>query len=148
MTKKMKIGIAITVGVALIALVAASAAKGGAKGTMVRIEGVEARDLVSSVTASGQVIPNTKVDLSADITGRITRLSVKDGDFVREGQFLLQIDPQQYEAQVQRAEAALANARAGHAQSRVLQMRQSPIIATHFRETLSALGDCRTSALF
>jgi len=118
MTKKMKIGIAVTVGVALIALVAASAAKGGTKGTMVRVEGVEARDLVSSVTASGQVIPTTKVDLSADITGRITRLSVKDGDFVREGQFLLQIDPQQYEAQVQRAEAALANARAGLAQSR------------------------------
>jgi HlyD family secretion protein len=84
----------------------------------VRVEGVESRDLVASVTASGQVIPHTKVDLSADITGRITRLAVKDGDYVREGQFLLQIDPQQYEAQVQRAEAALANARAGLAQSR------------------------------
>jgi HlyD family secretion protein len=85
--------------VAIGAFVAVSAAK-KEKGTEVRIEAVSQQDLVASVTASGQVIPRTKVDLSADITGRITRLSVKDGDYVKEGQFLLQIDPQQYEAQV------------------------------------------------
>ncbi len=118
MTKKMKLGIAAVVVVGLIAAVAVSAAKNKAKGTLVRIEGIESRDLVASVTASGQVIPTTKVDLSADITGRITRLAVRDGDLVRQGQFLLQIDPQQYEAQVLRAEAALANARAGLAQQR------------------------------
>jgi HlyD family secretion protein len=118
MTKKMKMGIAGAVVVVLVAAVAVSAAKGGAKGTLVRVEGIESRDLVASVTASGQVIPTTKVDLSADITGRITRLAIRDGDLVRQGQFLLQIDPQQYEAQVLRAEANLANARAGLAQQR------------------------------
>lgn len=118
MTKKMKLGIAGVVVVGLIAAVAVSAAKSEGKGTLVRVEAIEARDLVASVTASGQVIPTTKVDLSADITGRITRLAVRDGDLVRQGQFLLQIDPQQYEAQVLRAEAALANARAGLAQQR------------------------------
>jgi HlyD family secretion protein len=127
MSKKMKMGIAGAVVVALVVIVATSAAKAGAKGVMVRVEAVEARDLVASVTASGQVRPQTKVDLSADITGRITRLSVKDGDLVREGQFLLQIDPQQFEAQVQRAEAALANARANLAQQRanLLQARRN-----------------------
>jgi HlyD family secretion protein len=118
MTTKMKMGIAGAVVVVLVAAVAVSAAKGGAKGTLVRVEGIESRDLVASVTASGQVIPTTKVDLSADITGRITRLAIRDGDLVRQGQFLLQIDPQQYEAQVLRAEANLANARAGLAQQR------------------------------
>ena len=118
MTKRMKFGIAGAVLVAVVAIVATSAAKSGNKGVEVRIEAVEARDLVSSVTASGQVIPRTKVDLSADITGRITRLAVKDGDMVTKGQFLLQIEPEQYEAQVQRAEAALANARASLAQQR------------------------------
>ena len=108
MSKKMKLGVAGAVVVGVIAIVAFSAAKSGGSGVEVRIEGVEARDLVASVTASGQVIPRTKVDLSADITGRITRLEVKDGDLVKKGQFLLQIDPQQYEAQVLRAEAALA----------------------------------------
>ncbi|HET8770618.1 MAG TPA: efflux RND transporter periplasmic adaptor subunit [Gemmatimonadaceae bacterium] len=118
MSKKMKLGVASAVVVGVIAIVAFSAAKSGGKGVEVRIEAVEARDLVASVTASGQVIPRTKVDLSADITGRITRLEVKDGDLVKKGQFLLQIDPQQYEAQVLRAEAALANARASLEQAR------------------------------
>ncbi|MBM3906768.1 MAG: efflux RND transporter periplasmic adaptor subunit [Gemmatimonadetes bacterium] len=88
------------------------------KGTEVRIEAVQKRDLVASVTASGQVTPRTKVDLSADITGKIVALNVKMGDMVTKGQLLLQIDPQQFESQVQRAEAALANARAGLAQAR------------------------------
>lgn len=118
MSKKMKMGIAGVVVLAVVVVVATAAAKAGDKGTLVRIEAVEARDLVASVTASGQVGPQSKVDLSADITGRITRLSVRDGDLVKEGQFLLQIDPQQFEAQVQRAEAALANARASLAQAR------------------------------
>ncbi len=118
MTKKTKIIVAVVAVLAVGGVVASAAAKGNNKGTMVRIEAVESRDLVSSVTASGQVLPTRKADLSADITGRITRIAVKEGDNVREGQFLLQIDPQQFSAQVQRAEASLANARAGLAQSR------------------------------
>jgi HlyD family secretion protein len=141
MTKKTKIGIAIVVVVAIGAVVASAAAKGKNKGTMVRIEAVEARDLVASVTASGQVLPTRKADLSADITGRITRISVKEGDEVREGQFLLQIDPQQFSAQVQRAEASLANARAGLAQSRanLLQAQRNYERQQEIRKTNEAL---------
>lgn len=141
MTKKTKIGIAIVVVVAIGAVVASAAAKGKNKGTMVRIEAVEARDLVASVTASGQVLPTRKADLSADITGRITRIAVKEGENVREGQFLLQIDPQQFSAQVQRAEAALANARAGLAQSRanLLQAQRNYERQQEIRRTNEAL---------
>lgn len=141
MTKKTKIGIAIGVIVLVGAVVGSAIAKGSDKGTMVRIEAVEARDLVASVTASGQVLPTRKADLSADITGRITRIAVKEGDEVREGQFLLQIDPQQFEAQVQRAEAALANARAGLAQSRAneLQARRNYERQAEIRKTNQAL---------
>ncbi|MBI5600790.1 MAG: efflux RND transporter periplasmic adaptor subunit [Gemmatimonadetes bacterium] len=100
--------------------------KGSKKGTEVRIEAVQKRDLVASVTASGQVTPRTKVDLSADITGKIVALNVKMGDMVRKGQLVLQIDPQQFESQVQRAEAALANSRARLAQARAsLQQAQN-----------------------
>jgi len=52
------------------------------------------------------------------MSGRIVRLAVKEGDRVTRGQFLLQIDPAQYEANVQRAEAALASARAQEAQAK------------------------------
>lgn len=114
-----------TIVIAALLVVAAAAAGGvayqnqqGGKPTDVRIEAVETRDLVSSVTASGQISARTKVDVSADVTGRIVRLAVKEGDVVKKGQFLLQIDPEQAAAMVQRAEAALAQARAQYAQSK------------------------------
>lgn len=100
------------------AVFATTAARRGEKATEVRIEAVEARDLVASVTASGQVQPRTKVNVASDISGRIVRLAVKEGQMVKRGDFLLQIDPEQYEAAVQRAEAALSAARAQAAQAR------------------------------
>ncbi len=96
---------------------ALTAAKRGNKAVEVRMESVQARDLVASVTASGQVRPQTKVDLSSDITGKIVRLDVKEGQMVTKGQFLLQIDAQQHEAAVQRVEASLASSRAQMAQA-------------------------------
>ena len=118
MSKKMKWGIAGTVAVGAVAIFATTAARRGEKPTEVRIDAVDSRDLVASVTASGQVQPRTKVDVAADISGRIVRLAVKEGQMVRRGDFLLQIDPEQYEAAVQRAEAALSSARAQAAQAR------------------------------
>jgi HlyD family secretion protein len=118
MSRKTKWGIGV--GILLVAGVwgGVTAAKRGNQGTEVRMEEVARRDLVASVTASGQVEPRTKVDLTADISGRIVRLSVKEGQMVSRGQFLLEIDPVQYQAGVQRAEAGLAAARAQEAQAR------------------------------
>nr|MCU0634518.1 hypothetical protein [Gemmatimonadaceae bacterium] len=69
-------------GIILLAAGGAGAAavvnKGKSKPVDVRIEAVEARDLVASVTASGQISARTKVDVSADVSGRIVRLSVKE----------------------------------------------------------------------
>jgi HlyD family secretion protein len=104
--------------VAVGAFVATTAARRGKKAVEVRVETVEPRDLVASVTASGQVQPRTKVDVAADISGRIVRLAVKEGEVVRRGQFLLEIDPQEYVAAVQRSEAALSSSRAQAAQAR------------------------------
>jgi HlyD family secretion protein len=118
MSKKMKWGIAGTVAVGAVAFFATTAARRGEKPTEVRIEAVDSRDLVASVTASGQVQPRTKVDVAADISGRIVRLAVREGQMVRRGDFLLEIDAEQYEAAVQRAEAALSSAKAQAAQAR------------------------------
>ena len=118
MSKKVKYSILGVAGAVIIGVVVLTAMKSGNKGTEVRIEPVQKRDLVASVTASGQVSPHTKVDVAADISGRIVRLAVKEGQMVSKGQFLLQIEPAQYEAAVQRAEAALAAAKAGAAQAK------------------------------
>ena len=78
-------GKAITA-VAVVAILAGgltlAAFKRGEKAVDVRLEKVQKRDLVAYVTASGQVQPHTKVDVASDVSGRIVKLSVKEGDVV------------------------------------------------------------------
>ena len=127
MSKRVKWSVAGGVLLVIVAIGGLTAMKGKNKPVEVRTEQVQPRDLVASVTASGQVRPQTKVDLSSDITGKIVRLAVKEGQMVTQGQFLLQIDPQQQEAAVQRVEAALASSRAqmAQAQANLLQAQKS-----------------------
>jgi HlyD family secretion protein len=118
MNKTAKYGIGGIILASVVALAVVAANKNKTKPVEVRVEGVEARDLVASVTASGQIQPRTKVDVSADVTGKIVRLVVKEGEMVTKGQLLLQIDPEQATAALQRAEANLASTRAQAAQAR------------------------------
>jgi len=87
-------------------------------GTEVRLERVSRRDLVASVTASGKIEAKTSVDISADITGRIIDIAVREGDLVKRGQFLLQIDPAQYQAAVARAQGVVSSTEATLLQTR------------------------------
>src|SRR6185436_18297781 len=100
MGKKAKWAIGIIAIVGAASVLGMSAAKRGNKAVEVRMETVQKRDLVASVTASGQVRPQTKVDVASDVSGKITKLSVKEGQIVTQGQFLLQIDPTNFEASV------------------------------------------------
>ena len=88
------------------------------KGTEVRTEVITRRDLTSVVTASGTIDPKRKVDISADISGRVIELPVQEGQWVERGALLLRIDPTQYQAAVRRAEASVAQAQARAAQAR------------------------------
>ena len=121
MSRGMKVGLII--GVLALAGgggIAYSMNKKKNAGTEVRMEQVSRRDLVSAVTASGKIEPQTSVDISADITGRIIKIAVEEGDLVRKGQFLLQIDPAQYQAAVSRAEGVVSST-----QATLLQVRAS-----------------------
>ncbi len=95
-----------------------TAANRNKRAVEVRFDTVQPQNLVASVTASGRIEPQTKVDISADITGRITQIAVKEGDWVKKGQFLLQIDPAQYEAAVARTEALLSASTASQVQAK------------------------------
>ena len=113
MSRGMKIGLVIGVlAVAGGGGIAYSLNQKRNAGTEVRLERVTPRDLVSAVTASGKIEPQTSVDISADITGRIIRIAVEEGDRVTKGQFLLQIDPAQYQAAVSRAEGVVSSTQA------------------------------------
>lgn len=114
--KKWVIGTGIVVVVATVGIALASAR--GNDVVSVRTEKVERRDLVARVSATGHIEPKTSVDISADVSGRIVQLTVEEGDDVREGQLLLVIDDERFQAALQRAQASLADARARAAQAR------------------------------
>src|SRR5687767_8513248 len=140
MSRRMKIG--LVVGIVLLVVGGIVAFRINQKrnaGTEVRLEQVGRRDLVSAVTASGKIEPKTSVDISADITGRIVEIAVREGDPVKRGQFLLQIDPAQYQAAVARAQGALSSTQAVLLQTRA--SRDQAQRAWNRAKQLTELGD-------
>jgi HlyD family secretion protein len=101
-------------------------------GTRVTSEALQKRDLEAIVSASGKIDPKKTVNISAQSMGRVTQLAVNEGDRVKRGQFLLQIDPVNAESQVLRDEAGLAAARTGLEQARVqLKSAQASLDLAH-----------------
>ncbi len=102
----------IILGVILIgaAVVAANLYYRRDTGLNVQAEALRSRDLEAIVSASGKVQPKRQVNVSANTTGRVTRVAVEEGQRVKAGQFLLEIDPKQLEGQLQRGEASVAAA--------------------------------------
>src|SRR5688500_13102223 len=104
---------------AIIAVVALTLAGGGAgaaywyrqdTGPEVTTEAIRARDLEAIVSAACKVQPKRQVNISANTMGRVTRLSVEEGQRVSAGQFLLEIDPRSLEGQLARGEASVGAA--------------------------------------
>jgi HlyD family secretion protein len=82
------------------------------------VEAVRKRDLEAIVSASGKIQPQRQINVSANTMGRVTRLAVQEGQQVRAGQFLLEIDPRSLAGQLQRGEASVAAAQSSLQQSR------------------------------
>jgi len=65
------------------------------------------QDLAQSVSANGEIKPKKYVNVSSNMMGRIVRMPVKEGDRVRDGDLLVQLESIQTEADVRAAEATL-----------------------------------------
>src|SRR5262250_1521458 len=61
------------------------------------------QDLTQTVSANGEIKPKKYVNVSSNMMGRIVRLPVKEGDRVREGGLLVQLEAVQSEADVRSA---------------------------------------------
>lgn len=119
MSRRTKLVTLVTVIVVVVGgIFALAAAKKNNRAVDVKLDKVARRDLVAAVTASGQIEAKTSVDVTADITGRIIAIGVKEGDMVRKGQFILQIDPTQYQAALSQARALLSSSEAALVQNR------------------------------
>ena len=105
---KKKIFIGAGIIVVIVAFVALALAQGRRGGTDVRTEKVQKRNLVSLVTASGRIRPHRRVEIQADVSGRIVDLRIVEGQIVNQGDTLLIIDPSTFQAGLQRAAAAVA----------------------------------------
>ncbi|MXY26276.1 MAG: efflux RND transporter periplasmic adaptor subunit [Acidobacteria bacterium] len=116
-TKRLVIGIVIVVLAA--ALVAVNLWYRRSNAAEVDIEMIERRNLIAIVSAPGTIQPQLLVEMSASTMGRVTRLAVDEGDPVDAGQFLLEIDPENLQALVDRGEASLEATRAAYRQAQV-----------------------------
>src|SRR5204863_575610 len=85
---------------------------------VVTAEAIKARDLEAIVSASGKIQPKRLVNITAETAGRVVDLAVNEGDRVRRGQFLLQIDPRSLRTRVDSGAASLTAAEASLEQQR------------------------------
>jgi HlyD family secretion protein len=90
------------------------------KGLTVTTDVIKTRDLEAVVSASGKIQPKRLVNISADTPGRVVDLAVNEGDRIKKGQFLLQIDPRSLRTRVDSGAASMQAA-----QMSLDQMRQA-----------------------
>jgi HlyD family secretion protein len=107
-SKKKKIIIASIVILAIAASIVASVYARRSDAPEVQTAKVEKRNLLESkVTANGEVRPIQTINLTAEVSGRVTDVYVKEGDLVKKGQKIVRLDPTQQESSVSIQEAAL-----------------------------------------
>ena len=102
--------IVIGVLVVLALVIWASLRDSGPRGTEVEVQAVEFRTVSSRVKATGEITPETRVDISAKVVGEIINLPVVEGQDVRSGQLLLDIERDLYESARNQARAAVRQA--------------------------------------
>ncbi len=109
--KALVIGVPV-VAVVVIAGLALASRNRGVEGIEVEVELVGRRQVVQTVNATGKIQPMVQVNISADVSAKIMKLEVEEGDWVDQGALLVQLDRERYLAAVQSAEANQSAAQA------------------------------------
>jgi HlyD family secretion protein len=105
----------------------ANVMKSGEKTQPVQAEKVKKSDITSLVTANGRIIPKTDVKISAYVPAKIVKLPVEEGDEVRRGQLLVQLDITEYQAAVNQFKAQMASAKASLEQAQLFFTRKKEL---------------------
>jgi HlyD family secretion protein len=96
--------------VVLALVVWASLRDSGPRGEEVEVGAAERRTISSRVKATGEITPERKVEISAKVVGEIIALPVVEGQQVKAGQLLIEIERDLYESARDQARAALRQA--------------------------------------
>jgi HlyD family secretion protein len=75
------------------------------------------KTITQLVSATGRIQPEVEVKISAEVSGEIIDLPVVEGQLVKQGDLLVRIKPDNYQAQVEQQQAAVASAKAGQSQA-------------------------------
>ncbi len=117
-SKKFIVPAAVVLGVLVLYL--AFGGSSGADGTIVQADLAIRDDISEIVSASGRIQPQTKVDITAEVSAQVIRIFVKEGDLVERGELLLMLDTIQLQSDVSQARYSLdeitSRAEAGKAQ--------------------------------
>ena len=84
----------------------------GNKGVEVQTAKVARQEIVQKVNATGRIQPRTQIKISADVSAKIKRLGVVEGQWVEKGALLVELDRERYLAAVESAEANVRSAQA------------------------------------
>ncbi len=112
MTNKKKIIIGIGIVVILTIFIVANLLKSKGGHIEVQVSEVTRGDITQVVSGTGKVQPETKVKISANVSAEIIGLYVKEGDNVRKGDLLVELDSKRYEAAEEQAASNLKSAQA------------------------------------
>jgi HlyD family secretion protein len=136
--KKLLIGIGVVVLLGLVAW--ANLGLRRETGLAVHVEKIETRDLEAIVSASGKVQAKAAVNISAETSGKVVHVAVNEGEMVKRGQLLLEIDPKNLETRVANFEASLASARSQLDQTRA-QIENTKVALKEAQDALKRFDD-------
>lgn len=116
------------------AAVESKGAKGKGKGGPLVVKAVSAiaKPMPVLIEAVGTVEPEHSVQVRAQVSGVLRSVQFKEGDLVKSGQLLFQIDPRTFEASYQQAQAQLARDVAQLENAKVQQERLEPLLKREF----------------
>ena len=129
MSKKTKIFLFAGLVVIVAVMVVVNLKKARGDVIEVQTDKVQRGDITQTVTGSGKIQPEKVVNISAFVSGEITRLHVKEGDKVKAGQLLAELDRTRYEAASDRAKSDVKSARAELKKSRSELQRAKELFA-------------------
>ncbi len=110
--KKKLLWIGTPVLVAIIVIGALSMRRGGEETLEVQTANADRQLIIQKVSATGKIQPKVQVKVSADVSAKITKLAVVEGQWVEKGTFLVELDRERYVAAVESAEASVRSAQA------------------------------------
>jgi multidrug efflux system membrane fusion protein len=116
------------------AAVQGKSAKGKGKGAPLIVKATKAvaKPMPVLIEAVGTVEPEHSVQVRAQVSGVLRSVQFKEGDLVKSGELLFQIDPRTFEAAYRQAEAQLARDMAQLENAKVQQERLEPLLKREF----------------